>query len=191
MPINTVRDLLPQLRNGKVIRGRIGVTVTPVPREDYRGVRPEDASRRDRRVGDRRAARPRRPAWSRATSSCEYNGRPVANSDELVKMVVGDQAGHVSVPVKVLRNKQEKTLNLTVDELDLEAEQQSRGRRSPGQDPEPDDSQDARRLRPDARQRHAADGASAASCRPARAARVVTDVEPDGPAAGAAAGRAT
>jgi hypothetical protein len=35
VPINTVRDLLPQLRNGKVIRGRIGVTVTQVPREDY------------------------------------------------------------------------------------------------------------------------------------------------------------
>src|SRR5207344_3470405 len=26
VPINTVRDLLPQLREGKVIRGRIGVT---------------------------------------------------------------------------------------------------------------------------------------------------------------------
>ena len=27
MPINTVRDLLPQLRAGKVMRGRIGVQV--------------------------------------------------------------------------------------------------------------------------------------------------------------------
>ncbi len=31
VPINTVRELLPQLRQGKVIRGRIGVSVTAVP----------------------------------------------------------------------------------------------------------------------------------------------------------------
>src|SRR5205814_4529447 len=35
VPINTVRDLLPQLREGKVIRGRIGVTALAVPREGY------------------------------------------------------------------------------------------------------------------------------------------------------------
>ncbi|HUK37350.1 MAG TPA: trypsin-like peptidase domain-containing protein, partial [Vicinamibacterales bacterium] len=35
VPINTVRDLLPQLREGKVIRGRIGVSVAAVPREGY------------------------------------------------------------------------------------------------------------------------------------------------------------
>ena len=45
------------------------------------------------------------------------------------------------MPVKVLRNKQEKTLNVTVDELDLEAEQNS-GRRAPQQhdQPQPEDS---------------------------------------------------
>ena len=37
-------------------------------------------------------------------------------------MVVATKPG-TSVPVKVLRNKQEKTLNVTVDELDLDAEQ--------------------------------------------------------------------
>src|SRR5207249_718777 len=35
VPSNTIRDLLPQLRTGKVTRGRIGVSVTPVPREDF------------------------------------------------------------------------------------------------------------------------------------------------------------
>ena len=52
----------------------------------------------------------------------EYNGRPVTNSDELVKMVIATKPG-TTVPVKVLRNKQERTLNVTVDELDLDAEQ--------------------------------------------------------------------
>ena len=35
VPINTVRELLPQLSTGKVTRGRIGVSVTQVPREGY------------------------------------------------------------------------------------------------------------------------------------------------------------
>src|SRR5207253_4164490 len=35
VPSNTIRDLLPQLRSGKVVRGRIGVSVTAVPRQDY------------------------------------------------------------------------------------------------------------------------------------------------------------
>jgi len=35
VPINTVRDLLPQLHTGKIVRGRIGVQVTEVPREAF------------------------------------------------------------------------------------------------------------------------------------------------------------
>ena len=35
VPINTVRDLLPQLHTGKVVRGRIGVSVLAVPREGF------------------------------------------------------------------------------------------------------------------------------------------------------------
>ena len=48
---------------------------------------------------------------------------PVPNSDELVKMVVATKPG-TSVPLKVMRDKQEKTLHVTVEELDLDAEQQ-------------------------------------------------------------------
>src|SRR5205823_1254835 len=58
-----------------------------------------------------------------------YNGRPVPNRDELVKMVVATKPG-TTVPVKVLRNKQERTLNITVDELDLDAEQGARAGRN-------------------------------------------------------------
>src|SRR2546430_10058011 len=35
VPSNAIRELLPQLHTGKVVRGRIGVSVTAVPREDY------------------------------------------------------------------------------------------------------------------------------------------------------------
>src|SRR4029078_677783 len=70
-------------------------------------------------------------------NTVQYNGRPVNNSDELVKMVVATKPG-TTVPVKVMRNKQERTLNVTVEELDLEAEQNS-GRRRPQQDQQQDD----------------------------------------------------
>jgi len=109
----------------------------------------------------------------------------VNNSDELVKMVVATKPG-TSVPIKVLRNKQEKTLHVTVEELDLEAEQQS-VRGGGGNRDRSDNQADqheptgfgltldnvtpnmARRLRLPSGQTGA----------------VITDVDPDGPAAGA------
>ena len=126
VPSNTVRDLLPQLRTGKVIRGRIGVSVLPVPREGLRGLRPEarararssrrctpgGAAREGRHRAGRRHRPVQRPPGQRtATSSSRWSSRPSRAR---------------RVPVKVLRNKQEKTLNVTVDELDLDAEQNQR-----------------------------------------------------------------
>ena len=182
VPINTVRDLLPQLRNGKVIRGRIGVTVTQVPREDYQefGLKTRSGAIVASVTAGGAAAK---AGVDPGDVIVQYNGRPVANSDELVKMVVATKPG-TNVPVKVMRNKLEKTLNLTVDELDLEAEQQSRsGRRSPGQGPEPDEQQGAGGF-----------GLTLDNVTPQVARRlglpsgqtgaVITDVEPDGPAAG-------
>jgi len=54
----------------------------------------------------------------------EFNGRGVKKVDDLVKTVTATKPG-TSVPVKLVRNQQERTLNVTVDELDLEAEQTS------------------------------------------------------------------
>src|SRR4051794_19351389 len=123
VPINTVRDLLPQLREGKVIRGRIGVTVSAVPREGY-----EDFGLKSRTgaiVGSVLAGgAAQKGGIEPGDVITEYNGRPVPNRDDLVKMVISTKPG-TSVPVKVLRNKQERTLNVTVDQLDLDAEQQS------------------------------------------------------------------
>ena len=70
VPINTVRDLLPQLRQGKVIRGRIGVSGAGRAARGLRGLRPEVA--RPARIVVRGVAgrrRRQRPASSRATSS--------------------------------------------------------------------------------------------------------------------------
>jgi serine protease Do len=180
VPINTVRDLLPQLHTGKIIRGRIGVSVQEVPREGY-----EDFGLKSRAGAVVAQVTPGGAASKAGLEPgdviTQYNGRPVSKSDDLVKMVVATKPG-TSVPVKVLRNKEEKTLNVTVEELDLEAEQ-SQGRRPQNPDQEPPEQhttgsfgltldnltpQMARRLR-------VPSGQSGA---------VVSDVESDGPAAG-------
>src|SRR5215467_501123 len=123
VPINTVRDLLPQLREGKVIRGRIGVSVAAVPREGF-----EEFGLRSRTGAVVSSVLPNSAALKAGMEPgdvvIEYNGRPVPNRDELVKMVVATKPG-TSVPVKILRNKQEKTLTVTVEQLDLDAENQT------------------------------------------------------------------
>jgi serine protease Do len=137
VPINTVRELLPQLRVGKVVRGRIGVQVGVVPREAYEdfGLKSRMGALVTQVVSGGASAK---AGIMPGDVIVEYNGRPVPSSAELVKMVVATKPG-TSVPVKVMRDKQEKTLHLTVDELDLDAEQQGRAGRgnnnSPNNDP--------------------------------------------------------
>jgi len=183
VPSNTVRDLLPQLHTGKVVRGRIGVSVLAVPREGF-----EDFGLTKRAGAIVAEVTPGGASLKAGMEPgdviIQYNGRPVGNNDELVKMVVATKPG-TSVQVKVLRAKQEKTLNVVVDELDLEAEQNA-GRRAPQQDqPAPEEQgagsfgltlepvtpQIARRLRLPS----------------GRTGAVVTDVDQDGPSAGALA----
>ena len=181
VPINTVRDLLPQLRQGKVVRGRIGVSVTQVPRDGY-----EDFGLKSRQ-GAIVATVTSGGAAAKAGIEpgdviVQYNGRPVQNSDELVKAVVATKPG-TSVPLKVMRNKQEKTLNVTVDELDLAAEQTGGSRRSPSRDNEPPEEHGASGF-----------GLTLENVTPSLSRRlqlpsgttgaIVTDIDPDGPAAG-------
>ena len=51
------------------------------------------------------------------------------DSDSLVAMVVSTKPGS-AVPLTIYRNNQRKTLNVTIDELDLEAEQGGTARRN-------------------------------------------------------------
>jgi serine protease Do len=48
----------------------------------------------------------------------EYGGKPVRRSDELVQMVVNSRPGS-AVPVKIIRDKKEMTLDVTVEALDF------------------------------------------------------------------------
>jgi serine protease Do len=121
-PINTIRDLLPQLRSGKVVRGVVGISVQSYPLDKetaaFLGVpNAEGAVVTTVNEGEPAA----KGGMQDGDVVIEYNGRPVKDSDALVSMVVTTKPG-TTVPVTVIRDKQRKTLNITVGELDLEAE---------------------------------------------------------------------
>jgi serine protease Do len=138
IPSNTVRDLLPQLRSGKITRGRIGVEIKAVPREalDEFGLKNRDGAL----VGAVSAAARRQAGMEPGDVILTYNGKAVKNSNDLVSMVTATRPG-TAVPVRIMRDGKEQTLTVTVDELDLEAEQgaaqQSRSRGGRGELPSP------------------------------------------------------
>ena len=136
-PINAIRDILPQLRNGKVTRGVIGVQV-------QRDRLTKEAARALGLPNTNGAVlslvSPGGPADKAGLEPgdviVEFNGRPVADSDALVGMVVATKPG-TSVPVTIYKDGQRKSLNITVDELDLDSEQGRLSRRDTGTESEP------------------------------------------------------
>jgi serine protease Do len=123
MPVNLLRDLLPQLRSGKVTRGRMGVGVNPVPSNavDELGL----TSKMGALIStvDRKG-----PAFTAGVKPgdvvVEFNGRPVKSNTDLVAMVGATRPGS-TVPLKVIREKQPKLLTITVDELNVDGESPS------------------------------------------------------------------
>jgi serine protease Do len=120
VPIKTVRDILPQLEAGKVVRGRIGVEVRDVPRDALA----------EFGLKDRKGAMVSRvPANGPGAKAgivpgdviLEFNGRPVANRNALVEMVMATRPGS-TVPVRIVRDKAERSLSVTVEELNLDTE---------------------------------------------------------------------
>ena len=122
-PINTVRNILPQLMKGKVTRGRIGVFVNRIPLtktdvEDYGLPGAVGAVVTEIQDG------PAKKAGMRIDDVIlEFNGKTVKNSDELVAMVSATAPG-TTVPVKVMRAKKLTTLNVTIEELNVDTERE-------------------------------------------------------------------
>jgi len=122
VPINTVKEILPGLKNGKVVRGRIGVQVVSVPMsaEDARAyglAKPGGAI-----VSVVNPGGPAADAGMKADDIIlSYNNKPVTRSEDLINMVIRTAPG-TTVPVTVMRGGKEVTLNVTIEELDLAAE---------------------------------------------------------------------
>jgi serine protease Do len=134
IPINVVRDLLPQLRAGKVTRGVIGVQIQNVPVNAV-----QEFGLKERRGALVVVVNPGGPAAKAGMQPgdviTEFNGKPIQRRDELVNMVTATRPG-TTVPLKVLRDRKELSLNVTVDELNLESE--TRALREPRPDADPD-----------------------------------------------------
>ncbi len=120
VPINMVRELLPQLREGKVTRGRIGVSITNVRSEAVEAF--GLPNRRGAVISAVEAGGPGAKAGLEPGDVVvEFNAQPVNSTDELVDKVVRTRPG-TTVPLKVIRAKEPVTINITIEELDLESE---------------------------------------------------------------------
>jgi serine protease Do len=184
IPSNVVRELLPQLRAGKITRGRIGVGIGRVPTDavDEFGLKDRNGAVVLNVIPGGAAAR---AGIEPGDVIVAYNGKPIRNNDELVGMVTATKPG-TTVPVRIVRDRQERTLSLTVEELDLDTETASRRTDNGGSNTPEETTTDfgvtLGNITPEVAQRLRLDRGTEGA--------VVTDVEPGSPAAraGLAAG---
>jgi serine protease Do len=120
VPINTVRELLDELRGGRVTRGVIGIQIANVEPDDYAvlglsetgGVLvstvtangPADTA--DMQPGDVVVA---------------FDGEAISRTEELQSRVVATRPG-TTVPIDIIRNGEPLTLEVTIGELDEDAQ---------------------------------------------------------------------
>jgi len=120
VPIKAVRDILPQLESGKVVRGRIGVVVRDVPRDAL-----AEFGLKERKGALVTSVTANGPGAKGGVEPgdiiLEINSKPVPGRNALVEMVMATKPG-TTVPMKVLRDKAEKSLSVTIEELNLETE---------------------------------------------------------------------
>ncbi len=139
VPINTVKEILPSLRTGKVVRGRIGVQVSNLPLTaadiDAQGL-PKTGAALVTAVTDKG------PADSAGIRSgdfiTEYNGKPVTRSDDLIYMVTRTTPG-TNVPVRIVRDGKAQTITVMIEELDIADELGTTVEAEPEPAPEPDE----------------------------------------------------
>ena len=128
IPSNAIRDILPQLRSaGKVTRGRVGVQVRDVPRKTLEsfGLKEKNGAL----VTIIQDGPAQKAGVELGDVILSWNGQPVKSSNDLVQSVMKTKPG-TTIPVRVLRNKQQRTLNITVEELDLDQESGRAARRA-------------------------------------------------------------
>ena len=129
IPINMVKDLLSQLKNGKVIRGWLGVMIqkiTPELRAKLNLLNENGAL-----VADVVSGGPANQSGiKRGDVIVAFDGRPIRESRELSFMVASTPVGK-TVSVQLIRKKEKKNVQVTVGELKPPVEETQ-----PGTEPE-------------------------------------------------------
>ncbi|MXY15510.1 MAG: PDZ domain-containing protein [Acidobacteria bacterium] len=120
IPSNVVRELISELRGGRVTRGRIGVQIYDVEEEDREtlGLTSESGAVVSAVAEDGPAAA---AGMLPGDVIVAYDGEPLDDTRDLQGRVVATRPG-TTVPVDVVRNGETITLDVTVEQLDLDIE---------------------------------------------------------------------
>ncbi len=116
IPINMAKDLLPQLKRGKVVRGWLGVMIQGITPglKDKLGLKDEKGAL----VGDVTDGGPAdRAGIKRGDVIVSFGGKAVKESNDLPYMVASTPVGK-TVTVKVIRKGQTKSLQVKIGELE-------------------------------------------------------------------------
>jgi serine protease Do len=115
VPINSAKALLPQLRQGKVVRGRIGLQVSPVGEDEAQALKLTAAAGAIVRQVERDSPA-ERAGIQPGDVILECQGHAVNSPDDLVAIVSAIVPG-TRVPVVLVRNGTRQTVSVTIDAL--------------------------------------------------------------------------
>ena len=120
IPSNVVRELISELRGGRVTRGRIGVQIYDVEEEDREtlGLTSESGAVVSAVAEDGPAAA---AGLLPGDVIVAFDGEPLEDTRDLQGRVVATRPG-TTVPVDVVRGGETVTLDITVEQLNLDVE---------------------------------------------------------------------
>jgi serine protease Do len=115
IPINMAKELLPQLKKGKIVRGWLGVAVQAISPDLQIKLGLKDT--RGALVGDVTAGGPAaKSGIETGDVIVSFDGKEITDSNDLPMIVAGTPVGK-SVKIEIMRNGQKKTLEVKIGEL--------------------------------------------------------------------------